>query len=448
MRRPDGEPATRRRDCKLERMHSAGARSFGLLAAMATIVALAVAPGCSTGRTEGPASVDAPQVANAVAAPSNTGPSADAAAPIAPTDDAGKGDDAERDAGATADAGADAGAPADAGLPTDAGVPVPVAPFHIVGRIDTRDAAGPRFGWPAVEVRARFSGASLSVTLQDTGTSYYDVSVDGSTTTPLLVTGGAQSYAVATGLAQGEHDLVLTRRTETTTGVTQLLGFTGVLVPTPAPSGRRIELVGDSITCGFGVLGADQSCLFSPSTEDEPLAWGAVAARELGALHMVTAVSGLGVIVNYGGSTTNTMPEHYDRSLADDTSSSWDHHAFEPDAIVVDLGTNDFYAGDPGPAFQPAYTSFLATLRARHAQAHIVAATSPMLSGGDHTKLAAYVAGAVAARQAAGDANVSWIDIDVQSAADGYGCAWHPSVTTQQKMAGALVAHLKPTMGW
>lgn len=86
------------------------------------------------------------------------------------------------------------------------------------------------------------------------------------------------------------------KRTETVAGVTQLVGFVGTLVPTPEPVGRRIEVIGDSITCGFGVLGADQTCPFSPSTEAEPRAWGALASKELGAMHMATAVSGIGVV--------------------------------------------------------------------------------------------------------------------------------------------------------
>jgi lysophospholipase L1-like esterase len=412
-------------------MHVVSARRFGLVAAIACIVALASAPGCST-RSADVAPVDAPRLASAGTAPSHVGTAPDAAA--ATIDDAGKSTDA----------------PIDAGADADGGVSVAVAPFHIVGRIDTRDAAGPSFGWSATEIRARFSGASLSVVLQDTGASYYDVAVDGGRPTVLLVTGSAKPYELATGLALGEHDVILTRRTEAGTGVTQLLGFVGALVPTPAPSGRRIELVGDSITCGYGVLGPNETCPFSASTESEPLAWGAVAARQLAALHMVTAVSGLGVIRNYGGDTVDTMPERYDRALADDASSIWDHHAFEPDVIVVNLGTNDFAGGkgDPGPGFQVTYTSFLATLRARHPQAQIVAATSPMVSNDDRTKLHAYVAGAVATRQSAGDAKVSWVDIDEQSPADGYGCDYHPSITTQKKMAATLVAHVKLLMGW
>jgi lysophospholipase L1-like esterase len=417
-------------------MHILGARASAVCVAIALVVGLGGAIACSTGPPDQPSVHGPAPFASGVSSPSGIASPPDAAAAPVATHDAGTPTGNE--------------AAASDGSDHDASALLPLAPFHIIGRVDTRDAARPRFGWSGTELRARFSGASLSVILADTGTSYYDVAVDGGAPVTLLVTGAAQPYALATGLAMGEHDVILKKRTETVTGVTQLFGFMGTLVATPEPAGRRIEVIGDSITCGFGVLGADQRCPFSPSTEAEPLAWGALASKELGALHMATAVSGIGVIRNFGGDTTDTMPALYDRAIANDASSSWDPRGFEPDVIVVELGTNDFEGGkgDPGAAFQATYTAFLALLRARHALAHVVAATSPMASTENRARLAAYVAGAVADRAAAGDANVSWLDIAQQSAADGYGCDWHPSVTTQQKLAAELVAHLKPRMGW
>lgn len=346
----------------------------------------------------------------------------------------------------------------------------PGAP-RLVGRFDRRDPAGPRFAWSASRVEARFRGAGIAVRLRaaplephtvyvdgrelvlhETGTPY-SVSVDDGPTTTIDVGGGARRYVLATGLDRARvHTVVLTREAEAFAGVHQLLGFEvegGALLDPPATRRRRIEIVGDSITCGFGVLGLDQTCPFSADTESEPLAWGALAAKSLGALRMVTAWSGLGVLRNYAGDTTPTMPERYGRALADDETSVW-AHAFVPDAIVVALGTNDFAGGqgDPGPEFQASYTTFLATLRSVHPGAHLVAATSPMLSGGSREKLHLYLEGAVAARKAAGDARVSLLEIDEQSEEDGYGCGYHPSRTTQQKMAARLVGHLKVHLGW
>lgn len=354
-----------------------------------------------------------------------------------------------------------AGPPAEAGLRADAspvedpGVDAGVAHvegamYYIVGRFEAGSGSGPRIGWSGTQIRARFSGEGIGLVLADTGVSHYDVSIDGAAPTLLVVSGGARTYAVASGLAPRQHDLVVTKRTESLTGVTELAGFVGALVPSPAPSGRRIELVGDSITCGFGVLGADATCAFSPETESEPLAWGAIAAKELGAMHVVTAVSGIGVLRNYDGTTEDTMPERYDRALADDPDSTWDHAAFAPDLIVVNLGTNDFAGGkgDPGPGFEEAYTRFLAALRDKHPAAWIVVATSPMLSGETHARHWAYLEGALAARRRAGDTKLSLLDLPEQSEADGYGCGYHPSTTTQKKMATRLVALVTSLLDW
>lgn len=322
--------------------------------------------------------------------------------------------------------------------------------IHIVGRHDARDPAGPRLSWPATQLRVRFSGPALSLVLADTGTSHYDVAIDGAAPGVLVVSGAPRTYVVARDLGPGEHEVVLTKRTESFTGVTQLLGVEGQIVPSPAPSGRRIELVGDSITCGYGVLGDDASCPFSPDTEAEPLAWGALASGALGAMRAVTAISGRGVVRNFDGQATDTMPEVYGRALADDATSAWDHAGFTPDVVVVNLGTNDFAGGkgDPGPAFEAAYASFLAELRQTHAAAAIVVATSPMLSGESRARHQAHLERAIAARARSGDAKVSLLVLPEQREIDGYGCGYHPSIATQQKMAAMLVVHLRAVLGW
>jgi lysophospholipase L1-like esterase len=328
-----------------------------------------------------------------------------------------------------------------------------VALVHVVGRVDRRDPAGPRFGWPGTEIRARFSGTGLALRLADTGASHYDVAVDGGTPTVLVVSGPARLYEVARDLAPGLHDVVVTKRTETVVGITQLLDVVpapgGALVPSPAWSSRRIEIVGDSIACGYGVLGTEATCHFSPATEAEPRAWGALTARALSAMHTTIAFSGLGVWRNFDGDTEDTMPMRYARALANDPASTWDR-SFVPDVVVVSLGTNDFTGGkgDPGSAFEPAYLALLTEIRATHPTAHIVTLNSPMLSEPSRSILRAYVEGAIATRAAAGDAKVTYLDVDEQREADGYGCDFHPSAITQQRMAAALTAHVKALTGW
>jgi lysophospholipase L1-like esterase len=336
-------------------------------------------------------------------------------------------------------------------LDVDSGTTASLEPYRIVGRFDARDPAGPRFGWPGTQIIAKFSGSSISVDLADTTEEdQFDVGIDDAPVTLLEVDQkDKKTYDLGTGLSPGIHTLTLTKRTESSVGETQLLKINATLVGTPPPAARRIEMIGDSITAGYGVLGADSSCSFSPETEDESLAWGALAAKELDAVHTAIAWSGIGLVQNYEGETTDEMPDRYARALATDAASTWTPTLFEPDVVVIALGTNDFSGegDDPGDAFQTKLVEFLTTIRAAHANSQIVLATSPMLEGQNKADQEKYFQGAIDARKAA-DPKISLLKIDTITEAEGFGCDYHPSKATQTRMATALVAHVKTLTGW
>jgi lysophospholipase L1-like esterase len=333
----------------------------------------------------------------------------------------------------------------DAGSGADA-EPGPVAQIHRIGRFDGDD----RFAWPGSALATRFDGTAISIRLDEGGANQYDVTVDGAVQ-PVLVTigGGAQDYELASGLAPGEHDLLIARRTEGSFGITGFAGFPGATLVDSEGSARWIELVGDSITCGYGVLGDSATCSFSADTEAETHAWGALAAAELGAFHTAIAYSGKGVYQNYGGEPGLTMRDLFPRTFPD-AEDAWPFTAYVPDVVVINLGTNDFSDGDPGAPFVDAYVDFIGEIRVRYPAVPVVVALSPMLSDGfpsgamHRTIAAGYLQEVVAT---AGGAT-SYLVLDEQVFDDGLGCDYHPGEVTQQKMADALVAHLRPLMGW
>ena len=106
---------------------------------------------------------------------------------------------------------------------------------------------------------------------------------------------GAHLYRVVSGLTAGEHTVRLVKATEPMIGVTQIQGFQlsagGQLLPQPAPR-RRLEVIGDSISCGYGNEGANQNEHFTPKTENAYFTYGADAARSLGADYVCLAWSG------------------------------------------------------------------------------------------------------------------------------------------------------------
>ena len=143
------------------------------------------------------------------------------------------------------------------------------------------------------------------------------------------------------------------------------------------------------------------------------------------------------------------MPELYDRILAHDSKSKWDFSTWTADVVVVNLGTNDFANGDPGQPYVDAYAGLVQKVRGHYPDAYILCAVGSMLSGASLTKDIAYVKGVVSKANADGDAKVSFVDLGQQDgAADGLGCAYHPSVKTDYKMADKLTAAIKVVTGW
>jgi sialidase-1 len=154
-----------------------------------------------------------------------------------------------------------------------------------------------------------------------------------------------------------------------TTGVT----LTGVwtdgvpVAPGPAPS-RRIEWVGDSITAGFGTApeGSKPACSSTLNSEDASRAAPVQVCAALGAACSVVAVSGDTVLPFPipAPAVKPPLPIVYTRSLTYDANpdSAWDFSAWVPDAIVLNLGTNDFAEPNYNASYVPSLVSFLLQL--------------------------------------------------------------------------------------
>jgi lysophospholipase L1-like esterase len=326
------------------------------------------------------------------------------------------------------------------------GPPPILEEVHLIGRFDAMQ----RFQWPGSEIRTRFVGTEISIELSETGSNYFEVTIDGAQLTPLRTTSGRRAYVLATGLADGEHDVRIARRTEGFFSVTTYHGFPGATLVETARPARFIEFIGDSITCGYGVLGTTATCDFSADTEAETRAWATLAADALDAGHASIAYSGLGMYRNGDGGTTNTIPVRYDRALVESATPAWDW-SYTPDVIVINLGTNDFAPGDPGTPYVTAYVAFVQQLTTRFPSAKVLMATSPMLGDGfpagqmHRTKARNYLDLAAAM---IGDPDVSVVEIAEQRAADGYGCDYHPNVATNQIMTTAITAEIRRVTGW
>jgi len=321
-----------------------------------------------------------------------------------------------------------------------------------VGRWDTRDAAGPRCAWAGSSVSAKFQGTAVNALFKFGGNDQWQVVIDGQPTSIIVADASKTVYPAAAGLPDKEHTLELFKRTDPLVGTTQFLGLQlakGKLLPPPARPKRRIEIVGDSITCGYGNESANQNEKFAPGTENNYLAYGAIAARALKAEYVAVSWSGKWL---FG---PNAIPLLYDLSLPNDPQSKWDFSTWTADAVVVNLGTNDF--GPKNPTEQEwtdAYRAFIKRLRTSYPHCHVFLAVGSMMSDGYPpgrkalSTIRGYNQGIVASLQKEGDRKIHYVEFEPQDQKNGIGGDWHPSVKTHKLMADVLTAAIKKELGW
>ena len=326
------------------------------------------------------------------------------------------------------------------------------ANVRYVGRFDLADEAGPRCTWPASTVAFTVSGGSVGVRLKDNGKNFWQVVINGESTGVLALQPGEQVYPVAKDLPPGRHTIELVKRTESFVGVTQVLGVViddgAKLWPTPERV-RRIEVIGDSISCGYGNEAASKEEKFSAATENAWLAYGAVGARAVEADYVCIAWSGKKLWPD------NSIVDLYGRTLATSDKSVWDFARWTPDVVVVNLGTNDFNSkGNPDEAgWVAAYVEFIAQIRGRYPKAAVYCAVGTMMSDWPESRkprtvILGYLEKVIAQANAAGGAPVRLIDFGVQKKENGIGADWHPGAKTHELMGAQLAETLKRDLGW
>jgi lysophospholipase L1-like esterase len=319
----------------------------------------------------------------------------------------------------------------------------------LVGRFDTSDPGALRFAWSGSMVAGRFKGTGVRVRLKDEGRNLFQVLVDGEPKAVIKTDRAKETYTLASGLPDGVHDIAIYKRTEARVGEAVFLGFDpegGTMLPPPPPAERRIELIGDSITAGYGNEGPRGACTFNPAEENQYATYGAVAARALKAEHVTIA---------WSGKTIGEMTDYYEKTLPGRPESHWDFKAWTPQLVVMNIGTNNFATYDPGETrYVRIYTNLFDRIRKAYPQALIVCMLGPMLTdtyppGKQNLTLARrYMKASMEKIKASGETNFEYVELPVQKESDGMGCGFHPSVKTHKLMADRVVAVAKERLGW
>ncbi|MBX9853799.1 MAG: hypothetical protein K2X86_18800, partial [Cytophagaceae bacterium] len=191
------------------------------------------------------------------------------------------------------------------------------------GRISFANPKRPKFSAPGVYIKAKFKGNSCTVLFQDQllwgNRNYYNVIIDDTIIVKITPVAAVTSYLAAAGIAYGTHTVTFIKRTESGIGTCEFFGFKfggEILTPDPKPV-RKIQFIGNSISCGSGIEAANGSAQCSEDGWGQPYhnsyyAFGPVLARDLNAEYHLTSVSGIGLIRNYSDLyDARPMPQVY-----------------------------------------------------------------------------------------------------------------------------------------
>lgn len=329
---------------------------------------------------------------------------------------------------------------------------------RVSGRAVVTEDGSLKMAWSGTAATIRFEGAAVSAEITDTGDNHYLVLVDGKPKRERInPVSGRSIVELVKGLPRGEHTVTLYRLNEPFVGTSTLHGFIldeyAKALPLASDTRPRILLIGDSISAGYGNLGTDEKCGFSPETEDHFATYGARAARAVDADLTTIAWSGKGVFSNRG-SEIDPLPALFPMALPQERIA-YDFSDPPPRAIIINLGSNDFApeVEDTSP-FGPAYEKFLGDVRARYPEAHVFLALGPLLSDdypegkNAYTTVKQTLTSLVSSREADGDANVSLLEFERPTPEEGWGCDFHPSKKTHDRMAATLVRALKEKAGF
>jgi len=318
------------------------------------------------------------------------------------------------------------------------------------GRIDFSDPLAPRFDWSGISITAAFHGTSIGFLLDDAGNNY-NVIVDGQPNTVWAASASQPLYTVD-NLTPGDHVVKIVKRTESLFGSATFKGLVlspgGTLSNAPAPPGRRIELIGDSYLCGYGVEASSIKCDNLRPYENAEKAFGILVAQDLQAEYHLESFSGKGVVRNWADPKTKSIdpfPTLYDRVVCRDPKTIWDFTKWTPNLVIIHLGFNDF-SSPPGAdrkEFGQGYVAFLKHIREKYPKAFIFC----IAPDGWPTPLATTVDEVVEKRHSAGDNNVQLITYP-PVAPDEMGCDSHPNAIAQRKIADVVTAAIKTTLDW
>jgi hypothetical protein len=302
---------------------------------------------------------------------------------------------------------------------------------------------------PGVYMQVRFTGNMIKLLITDQvqygqNHNYVEVVLDNMPAKRIRLKTEIDTLSFTLPKAK-EHSVTVYKDTEAGIGY---LDFCGVqcssLLPLNKVPSRKMEFIGNSVTCGAGsdtsVAACGQGTWYDQNNAYS--SYGSLTARKLNAQFHLSSVSGIGVMHSCCNMKI-TMPQVYNKVNMRDDSLAWNFADYQPDVVTLSLGQNDGI--QDSLAFCTAYITFLNQLRNYYPNAQFVCMNSPMADPNLDKVLKSYVNFIVGFLKKRGDDKVHSFFFSKQFH---NGCGGHPDLKEQEQIATELTSFVKGLMHW
>ena len=229
-----------------------------------------------------------------------------------------------------------------------------------------------------------------------------------------------------------------------------------VVEPGETTGQLKLEFIGDSITCGYGIEGVWEKDTFTTAQERPDKAYAFLTAKALGAQVQLCSWSGIGLVSNYVDPETVNLPDihwlmqanwpYTDKQLSLKLGLEpevWDSSRFEPDIVIINLGTNDISwirgIEDRRLNYVAQLRHLIEAVHRRSPAAKICCCLGIMGEAlNDSVKEALELF-----NKDFPSVKTKFLPFAEQLEADGIGADWHPSAVTHKKAAALLTAALR-----
>lgn len=235
----------------------------------------------------------------------------------------------------------------------------------------------------------------------------------------------------------------------------------GIFYPVE-PKRLKIEFIGDSITSGEGLFGAKEEEDWIPMFFSALRTYAHLTATELDAEYRIFSQSGWGVYHSWDNNRNNAIPKYY-REICSlmpgeeaerlGGNSKHDFTTWQPDVIVINLGTNDAtgfkqpedgsYCREDVETFKRAVADFLVTLRDCNPNAQMIWCYG-MLGIPFQTAITEGIASYV---EKSGDRKVSYLRLPDTDDTN-VGSRQHPGQLCHKQAAEVLARYIREVRGY